>query len=188
MSSGLPRRRALLPLPATARDRAPSGSWLHVSRRAMGCEVVFTVPDEDGASLADLRAGLDEIEALEQRLSLYRPTSELCQLNATAGTEPVEVSETLAAVLGLALDLAEETADAFDPTRGRRRHLDLDRARRTVRFSAPDVTLDFGAIGKGFALDRAADVLRARGVRRALLTAGTSSVRALGVGPAGGFF
>ncbi|HYD02310.1 MAG TPA: FAD:protein FMN transferase, partial [Phycisphaerales bacterium] len=47
------------------------------------------------------------------------------------------------------------------------------------RFTQP-VALDFGAIGKGWALDRAARVLREHGVTRALLHGGTSSVVTLG--------
>jgi thiamine biosynthesis lipoprotein len=56
----------------------------------------------------------------------------------------------------------------------------LDAAARTVRFAKPGVELNFGAIGKGFALDRMGVVLRAQGSTRALLSAGHSSVLALG--------
>jgi FAD:protein FMN transferase len=50
----------------------------------------------------------------------------------------------------------------------------------TVSFALPGVRLDPGAIGKGYALERAADLLREAGVRRALLHGGTSTVCALG--------
>jgi len=42
--------------------------------------------------------------------------------------------------------------------------LELDEARRTVRFLRPGMTIDVGGLAKGYALDRAAEVLRSRGV------------------------
>jgi thiamine biosynthesis lipoprotein len=54
---------------------------------------------------------------------------------------------------------------------------------RTVRFTAPGVDLDPGGIGKGFAVDAAIQALRADGVRAALLSAGSSTIYALGMPP-----
>ena len=59
------------------------------------------------------------------------------------------------------------------------RHLRLDPAGRRISFATPGLALDLGAIGKGYALDRAAEVLRESGVESALLHAGTSTVLAL---------
>jgi thiamine biosynthesis lipoprotein len=59
----------------------------------------------------------------------------------------------------------------------------LSRATRSLRFTRSDVALDLGAIGKGEALDRAAQVLRECGIERALMHGGTSSVVALGAPP-----
>jgi thiamine biosynthesis lipoprotein len=58
----------------------------------------------------------------------------------------------------------------------------LDEAARSVRFRKPGVELNFNAIGKGYALDRVAEGLRSRGLRHALLSAGGSSVLAVGGG------
>lgn len=60
------------------------------------------------------------------------------------------------------------------------RHLLLDADRSSVRFARPGMALDPGAVGKGYALECAAEVLREAGVGAALLHAGTSSVIALG--------
>jgi thiamine biosynthesis lipoprotein len=54
---------------------------------------------------------------------------------------------------------------------------------RSVRLTRPGVTLDFGAVAKGFALDRAAAIVREHGVRSALLHGGTSSVVGIGAPP-----
>ena len=59
----------------------------------------------------------------------------------------------------------------------------LDPLDFTVRFARPGVMLDLGAIGKGYAIERAAEVLREAGVTSALLHGGTSSVQALGHPP-----
>lgn len=67
--------------------------------------------------------------------------------------------------------------------RGGMRHIELDAKSRTVRFAHPDLALDLGAVAKGWALDRAGEVLRSAGVTAALIHGGTSSVLALGAPP-----
>ncbi len=59
----------------------------------------------------------------------------------------------------------------------------LDPERLTVRFASPGVMLDLGAIGKGYAIERAVDILREAGVTSALLHGGTSTVFGLGHPP-----
>ncbi|GDY22074.1 hypothetical protein LBMAG56_34210 [Verrucomicrobiota bacterium] len=63
------------------------------------------------------------------------------------------------------------------------KHVELDADNFTVRFQRPGVQLDLGAIGKGFALERATQILRELGVTSALLHGGTSTVCALGHPP-----
>jgi len=63
------------------------------------------------------------------------------------------------------------------------RHVVLDREHGTVRFDRPGVELDLGGIGKGYAVDRAVDLLRRRGIRSALVNLGGSSVYGLGAPP-----
>ena len=58
-----------------------------------------------------------------------------------------------------------------------------DTEAETVRFARPGVRLDPGDIGKGYALERAADLLREAGIRNALIHGGTSTVCALGTPP-----
>src|SRR5205085_1952713 len=56
----------------------------------------------------------------------------------------------------------------------------IDREARTVRFTRPGVSLDLGGIGKGYALDRAAEIIAAQEVHSAFLHGGTSSILAFG--------
>ena len=59
----------------------------------------------------------------------------------------------------------------------------MDEESRTVRFLHPGLELDLGGIGKGWALDRAAAILRRYGVEAALLGLGQSSYVAIGAPP-----
>jgi thiamine biosynthesis lipoprotein len=64
------------------------------------------------------------------------------------------------------------------------RHVELDAERRTVRYYRPGLEINFGSIGKGYALDRAAGLLRDRwGIVSGLLHGGHSSVYAIGTEP-----
>jgi thiamine biosynthesis lipoprotein len=154
---------------------------------------------------------LGEIERLEAQLSLYVATSEIAHLNALAARAPVRVTPSLFRLLQHAQRLHAETGGAFDITiaplvrcwgfMGGTGHwpdpaalaaaraclgmdrVELDPGQLTVRFAREGVMLDLGAIGKGYAIERAADLLREAGVTSALLHGGTSTVYALGHPP-----
>lgn len=154
---------------------------------------------------------LNEIDHLENRLSLYRAGTEIAILNERAARQPVRVSPSLFALIEHARKLSLESGGAFDITiaplvrcwgfmggagrlpepaklaEARARvgmHLvELDPAALTVRFAREGVMLDLGAIGKGYAIERAAEVLREAGVTSALLHGGTSTVYGLGAPP-----
>jgi FAD:protein FMN transferase len=64
------------------------------------------------------------------------------------------------------------------------RHVQLDPAARTVKFDRPGVELDPGGIGKGYAVDRAVDLLKREPVSAALVSAAGSSIYAMGAPPA----
>ncbi len=168
-----------------------------------------------GADPVALRAAgeqaLDEIERLEAQISLYRPTSEIAQVNRRASERPVPVSPNVFRVLERAAELSRATGGAFDPTiaplvrcwgfmggEGRRPDTDaiavargqvgiegveLDSAKFTVRFRRPGMMLDLGAIGKGCAIDAAVDLLREAGIESAFIHGGTSSSFGLGFPP-----
>src|SRR5262249_40871298 len=143
---------------------------------------------------------------------VYRDSSEVCRLNRLAATRPVSVEEGLFELLTLCARLTAETHGAFDVTagalvkawgffRGPRRvppdaeraaalaqvgmsQVQLDAVTRAVRFLRPGLEINLGSIGKGYALDRAAYLLRdGWGVRSALLSGGQSSILALGTEP-----
>jgi thiamine biosynthesis lipoprotein len=156
-------------------------------------------------------AALKEIERLEAQLSLYRPSSEIARVNALAAREPVRVTPPVFALLRQARQLQAESGGAFDiavaplvrcwgfmggtrrvpepaeieEARGRSgmAHVILDEEHGSVRFDREGVMIDLGAIGKGFAMDCAAEILREAGVTAALLHGGTSTVYGIGAPP-----
>lgn len=193
--------------------RAPSeGFWLHVSRAAMACRFEVTLPAHERAGVAAARDALDEVDRLEQQLTVFRETSEVSFVNRRAASGPVRVEPRLFELLLLCRELQRATEGAFDITSGPLSRcwgflarqgrlpeaeeveaarslvgggkLTLERESRTVRFERRGVEINFGSIGKGYALDRVAGRLRRR-VRSALLSAGYSSMRAVGGGDAG---
>jgi FAD:protein FMN transferase len=76
---------------------------------------------------------------------------------------------------------ADEVADAREKVG--MKLVELDKEAFTVRFARAGTMLDLGAIGKGYAVERAAEVLREAGVSSALIHGGTSTVQALGPPP-----
>ena len=156
---------------------------------------------------------LDEIQRLDGVLSLYRPETEIAQVNARAHDAPVRVSPEVFALLERARRLWEESGGAFDPTVGPlmrcwglmqgegrapgpaalqaaleqtgMQRVALDPERREVRFERAGMMLDLGALGKGYAVGRAAEILREAGVPAALIHGGTSTVYAYGSQPDG---
>ena len=186
--------------------------WIHVTRPAMACRFEVTLCPSDRNAISVARNALGQIERLEEQLSLFRDTSELNMINRRAASQPVTVEKSLFELLLSCKQLWLETERAFDVTSGplSRRwgflaregrvpepveiteaksrvgcdKLIFDRESRTVRFETHGVELNLGSVGKGYALDRIAPLIESR-IRTALLSAGSSSVKALGSGDRG---
>ena len=175
----------------------------------MGTHFEVRVPAAvPGATDLACRA-LARVEELEQVLTVYRDDSEVSRLNATAHLGPVPVGADLFRLLQLATTLGDRTRGLYDVaagalslvwgfTRGPRRvptraeiddaltrtgikHLKLDATDQTVAFDVAGLVLNFGGIGKGYAIDEAAKVVRDHWwPTPALIHGGNSSVYALG--------
>lgn len=180
--------------------------------RAMGTEYELLLPEGDlgqAESLAGLLRG--ETLRLERQLSLYLPDSEVCYLNAHAHQQPVRVEPELFQLLQTCKSLYEFTGGAFDPTATpllrlwgfvdkryrvpsrdeiesalERVGMDfvlLEPEGRWVYYALSGVELSFGAIGKGWAIAQCVRLLREAGVASALVSAGGSTLYALGAPP-----
>jgi thiamine biosynthesis lipoprotein len=182
------------------------------SRVSMACTYTIEAYGPDATALpAILEAGLDEVDRIDRLMSHYKPASELSRVNREAGSRAVVVEPELFEFLELCLRESRDSGGAFDITVGPLmkawgffrgegrlpdprmleeararvgyRHVLLDAAARTLRFARPGMELDLGGIAKGYAVDRVVALLRGRGVTAALVSAGGSTLYALGAPP-----
>lgn len=186
---------------------------LTLARNAMNTRFELVLHGDQAASLrAAAEEALTEVERIEAQLSLFQPSSEIARVNALAAREPVRASPEVFALLEQAQRLSAETGGAFDITMapllrcwgllGRNEGqiptaeelaaaravcgmslVELNRAAFTVRFARAGVKLDLGAMGKGYAVDKAVEILRDAGVNSALIHGGTSTIYAIGASP-----
>ena len=207
---------ALVEATAGAGDAPPAvpqaGSTVRLAQRSMACEFACALNPGDRSAVMHAGDALAIVHELEAQLSVYRPDSEVSRLNDAGAADNVEPG--LFGLLERAKELAERTGGAFTPLAGslvrlwretraaneipdERRaaaearncdaaRLRLDSQSRTVRLG-PGSRIDLGGIGKGYALDRAAEHLIRQEVPAFLLHGGRSSVLARGghLGPGG---
>ncbi len=209
----LATRRAFLT--GAARREPPGDSWIRVYRRAMACRFEIMLDSQDAAMVPAARDALNGIDRLENALSVFKESSAISDLNRRAADDAVPVDADLFDLLRHCGDLHRATEGAFDITstplsrcwgflqrEGRLPApatleaarscvgfdaVQLDARERSVRFARRGLELNLGAIGKGYALDRVAVNMRRAGVADALLSAGCSSLLAIGGRDAGWF-
>jgi FAD:protein FMN transferase len=200
-------RRSLFALNFSGRSR-PAGTWLRVHRTAMGCRFEISLPVTDTAHVEAARKALEESDRVHTMLGTTRESSEAARLNRHVGRLPFPASPDFFALLQYCAQLYDETAGAFDISAapiGRCRaaalregrtpsgpeiasalalvgldRVRLDASAGTVSFLSAGAFVSFGSVGKGYAIDRMGQVLRAREVSHALVSAGGSSVLAIG--------
>ena len=141
----------------------------------------------------DIDDAFSKMRYLEGLMSDYDQKSELSQVNRYAGKKLVDISDELKQVLEISIEVARETEGAFDPTIGAltigfygfgrddstlRKFNNLNEARKLVDYrllslhdneaflEQEGMMLDLGGIGKGFAVDKAVDLLERRGVTK----------------------
>jgi len=193
--------------PAIVEDGRSGNVRLALHAMATRFELVLDESNRTDARAAGEEA-LAEITRLDEQLSCYRGASEISWINAYAATRAVKVEPRLFSLLQRCQALSLATEGAFDITVAPlmrawgfaggtgavpspawlataracvgSRHVVLDPDASTIRFTRPGMSIDLGAAGKGYALDEAIAILRARGVTRALLHGGTSSVHVIG--------
>lgn len=185
------------------------GPTLLLRTVAMACDFdVLLNPDGPANQIDAASNALELVHQLEQLMTVYRTDSPLSIINQTADLNPVPVERELFDLLVRARQICEQTERAFDPASGilvalwRRcrqagriptaieiqtalassgiGHIRWDESAATLSFDRPGVELNLGAIGKGYAVDRAGQQLRENGVENWLIHGGRSSVRASG--------
>ena len=166
------------------------GETVRLGKPAMASDFEVILNSGPASRLEAASAALDLVDQLEDQMSIYRFYSELSRLNGLAADGPVVVERRLFELLERAVRYAFETDRAFDPTSGplvslwrqckkekrlpsekeigealERRgceFVEFDHGALTIRFTRRGITLNVNAMGKGYALDRAAEILTAR--------------------------
>jgi thiamine biosynthesis lipoprotein len=157
----------------------------------MGTLVTITaVAENESIAQAAASAGFAEIRRLEELLSTWIPTSELSRINAAAGSDAIRVSPETMEVVARSLQAAEVTNGGFNIAIGPaveawsvtdREHIPssaelhqlfplvdlhgvhVDTSKRTISLDRTGMRIDVGGIGKGYAADRAVEMMRKAG-------------------------
>ncbi|MDR1135608.1 MAG: FAD:protein FMN transferase [Clostridiales Family XIII bacterium] len=168
----------------------------------LGTVISIAVHDTDvdeSAIAALLDDCFTEIAGIDARMSVNKDSSEVSEINRNSGGEYIAVSNELYELIGSAVSFSERSGGAFDISVGPVMELwKLDgefarlpspdeireklplvnynmielEAPNRVRLSIPGMSLDLGAIAKGYACDRVTDMLRAAGVKHAVIDMG----------------
>jgi thiamine biosynthesis lipoprotein len=164
-----------------------------------------------GLVKAAVENAAEEARRLDALLSNYLPASEWSQVNAQASKRAVRVSPELFQLIAQCVEYSKASEGAFDITVGplmkvwgfykgtgrlpKReevratlervgyQNILLDPKNNTVRFAREGVEIDPGGIGKGYAVDKMIEVLKADGITSAMVSAGGSSIYGLGTPP-----
>lgn len=179
-----------------------------ITHHAMAVDFSVILAESDAHLVEPAFEALELLDKIEADLTVYRQDSEISQINSSAGGKPVAVSKGTFDLLQRSIEWSEKTNGAFDVTAGplvrawgftqRRgqkptaeqiraavnkvgyRFVKLGAADQTVKLEIPEMEINLGAIGKGYALDQLTAGLLDRGLQNFLIHGGGSSVIAHG--------
>jgi thiamine biosynthesis lipoprotein len=182
-------------------------------RMTMGtfARIIVTTDNPQQANQA-INAAFDTIFHIEKLMSDYKPDSQLSQINQNGFEKPVPVDAELFEVLSAAKEYSNLSDGAFDITIGpvvqlwrkakeenstpdpealkKAREavgyesLILDAENMTVQFDKDGMFIDLGGIAKGYAIDKAIEILQTAGINGAMVDIG-GDLRCYGI-PANG--
>lgn len=169
------------------------------SRLLMGTLVEVTIPGNEKAATAVTEAIFSELKRVEDLTSFHQPSG-MTKIDEQSGKGPIKADAELLSLIGESLRFAKETRGAFDPTVGPLtrlwhfsggdphlpaqseitaalskvgwRRVKIDSEAGTIVLPDRGMALDLGGIAKGYALERAAAVIRKCGISSALVNAG----------------
>lgn len=179
---------------------APAGTF-RFSAVAMGTDIELTASAENEAVARDaFDAVVSEFKRIEALMSEWREGSELFRINANAGLKPVLVSDELFNVIDAGQKVSVVSDGAFDITWAAMRGLwdfsgrdnkvpgdaeikkrlplvnykdvQLDYDKKTVFLKKKGMAIGLGGIAKGYAVDKAMEIVAKKGVRNAIIKAG----------------
>ena len=152
------------------------------SHRAMATKFeIITIHKDESYARQAAWAAFDEVDHLECELSRFIENSDISRINQVEQGKNLPISQGTYECLQLGVLMREETYGAFDISLGSGlEKLKLDPKKYSVQRTAESLWLDLGGIGKGYAVDRIAEVIKDWGLDVALIHGGFSSVLALG--------
>jgi len=186
---------AIAPAPAHA-------AWYSRTEAIMDTRIYVELWDTNPKHAnAAIDAVMAEMHHVDDVMSDFKPDSELSQINEHAAQRPVVVSPELYNLVKLSTHYSQITDGAFDitvesvwrlyhfrreihptdaqikallPTVGWRQ-LIFDDRHHSIRFARPGMAIGLGGIAKGYVVDRSIDILKAMGIKHAIVTAGGDS-------------
>lgn len=176
----------------------------------LGTIITASAYGDQAASALEL--AFDRVQAIEDKMSRYKISSEIDFINQNAGVQAVSISPDTYSVIEKALGYAEKTGGAFNPLIGQivdlwgigtenarvpsqaeldqwlphlsYDQLELTKDPYTAKLTSSKVQVDLGAIAKGYAADEMRDILLGQGISSALLNLG-GNVMVIGSKPNG---
>ncbi|MEM9067457.1 MAG: FAD:protein FMN transferase [Myxococcota bacterium] len=170
------------------------------SRPLMGTVFIIRVDADPEVAAPAVAAAFDELERLETVLSEWREDSEISRINQQAGSDAVSVSPDVFEVVRAGVNVSRWSEGAFDlswaalrglydfrpgrqriPRRSdvrqrlrliRYQDITIDESARSVLLEREGMAIGTGGIGKGYALDRAGEILRNAGIQSYMLFGG----------------
>jgi FAD:protein FMN transferase len=198
-------------LAVAASGQSSSEVLVYGKKYVMGTVFEIAAYDESSEHASDaIDKALEEVLRIDGILSNYKPESALSQLNRSAHFRPQRVPPDLYRAIAEALQYSRLTNGKFDISVAPWVDMwkaalsggavpSLEQQNRVgncvgyekielippdqIVFQSPCLRLDLGAVGKGYAVDRAAEVLRSWGIHNALINAGGSTLLAMGAPP-----
>src|SRR5215470_8819217 len=171
--------------------------FVHKKRYAMGTVYEIVAYDRSVARASEaIDKALDEVIRLDNVMSNFKPESELSRMNRDAHFRSIRISADLYKVIEQSLRYSRLSKGEFDVSvgpvvdlwkaamQGGPMPTEEERAKALscvgyqkikltppdqIEFRSPCIRLDLGSIGKGYAVDRVAEILRASGIERAYI-------------------
>jgi thiamine biosynthesis lipoprotein len=154
-------------------------------------------------------AAFEELDRIEGNLSRFIENSDVSRVNSLAADQPLQLGPTAFECLQTSVEMSVQTKGAFDitigplydcwldkdrtPRKPSKKNLDaalkktgnkflvLNESEHTVTLRTSDVHIDFGAVGKGYAADKIAQLLGEWGIKVALISTGQSTILPVGI-------
>ena len=166
----------------------------------MGSRFDITVVSKDSFQASrDINTAVEEIQRIERLISSWDPNSQTSEINANAGVKPVKVDPELFHLIERSIGISALTDGAFDISYASMdriwkfdgsmdkmpsekeiaasidkvgyQNIVLDKKAGTVFLKLKGMKIGFGAIGKGYAADKAKDLLISKGVVSGIINA-----------------